>query len=234
MKHFRLNGQLIETRLFMRHPDGDWAGYSYEWDAQQTDATLVQGGKVERLSGQDWVYPSGTDCMVCHTQVAGFSLGLEVAQLNGDFTYAGTGRTANQLLTLDAIAMFDSPLGDPGLLAMLAEPTDAGEALQDRARAYLHTNCAQCHRPGGPTPTNLDLRFDTALAATNTCDVQPQTGSLGIANARIVAPGNPDRSVLLERMSRRDAHGMPPVASSVTDTEGFGLIRDWIISLAGC
>src|SRR6185503_18956361 len=38
MKHFRLGGQLIETRLFMRHPDGDWAGYTYEWNAQHTDA----------------------------------------------------------------------------------------------------------------------------------------------------------------------------------------------------
>ncbi len=46
MKHFRLNGNLIETRLFMRHPDGDWAGYTYEWNAQHTDATLVQGGKT--------------------------------------------------------------------------------------------------------------------------------------------------------------------------------------------
>ena len=38
--------QLVETRLFMRHPDGDWAGYTYEWNAQRTDATLVQGGKT--------------------------------------------------------------------------------------------------------------------------------------------------------------------------------------------
>ena len=46
MKHFRLGGNLVETRLFMRHPDGDWAGYTYEWNAQRTDATLVQGGKT--------------------------------------------------------------------------------------------------------------------------------------------------------------------------------------------
>jgi hypothetical protein len=45
MKNFRLANRLIETRLFMRHPDGIWAGYSYEWDAQGTDATLVPDGK---------------------------------------------------------------------------------------------------------------------------------------------------------------------------------------------
>ena len=32
VKSFRLGGQLIETRLLMRHPDGVWAGYTYEWN----------------------------------------------------------------------------------------------------------------------------------------------------------------------------------------------------------
>ena len=44
VKNFRLNGNLIETRHLMRHPDGVWAGYTYEWNAQQTEATRVQGG----------------------------------------------------------------------------------------------------------------------------------------------------------------------------------------------
>ena len=35
MKNFRLDNRLVETRLFMRHPDGVWAGYSYEWNAQE-------------------------------------------------------------------------------------------------------------------------------------------------------------------------------------------------------
>jgi len=32
VKTFRINGRLVETRLFMRHADGEWAGYSYEWN----------------------------------------------------------------------------------------------------------------------------------------------------------------------------------------------------------
>ena len=58
MKNFRLDNRLIETRLFMRHPDGVWAGYSYEWNAQGTDATLVRGGKQVTIGGQTWIYPS--------------------------------------------------------------------------------------------------------------------------------------------------------------------------------
>jgi uncharacterized repeat protein (TIGR03806 family) len=231
MKHFRLNGELVETRLFMRHPDGEWAGYSYEWNAQRTDATLVQGGKV---GAQNWIFPSGNDCLTCHTSSAGFALGLEVAQLNHDFTYASTGRTANQLRTLDAVAMFASPLGDPSVQPALANPGDFGVTLDAAARAYLHTNCAHCHRPSGPTPSSMDLRFSTALNATAACDAAPQSGDLGLTNARIIAPGAPDSSVLLARMNRRDAQSMPPLASNVVDAEGVGLVRNWIESLSGC
>ena len=43
----------------MRHPDGNWGGFSYAWNAQQTDATLVQGGAVRDIGGgQNWIFPS--------------------------------------------------------------------------------------------------------------------------------------------------------------------------------
>ena len=37
VKNFTLGGNLVETRLFMRHNNGSWAGYTYEWNAQQTE-----------------------------------------------------------------------------------------------------------------------------------------------------------------------------------------------------
>ncbi|MBA3562637.1 MAG: PQQ-dependent sugar dehydrogenase [Gammaproteobacteria bacterium] len=235
MKHFSLGERLIETRLFMRHPDGVWAGYSYEWADDMSDATLVDGGKTRVFGNQTWIYPSGAQCLECHTAAAGFSLGLEVAQLNQDFTYPSTGRTANQLATLDAVALFDSPLaGEPDDLPQLADPFDASMPLDDRARAYLHTNCAQCHRPGGPAPTALDLRHDTSLRDSNGCDAVPANGDLGIADARIIAPGAPERSVLLERMRRRDAAGMPPLATNLVDEPGIALLDEWIAMLEGC
>ena len=235
LKHFRLGGTLVETRLFMRHPDGAWAGYSYEWNAAQTDATLVVGGKVAQIGGQSWIFPSGNDCLSCHTAAAGFALGLETAELNHDLTYPSTGRTANQIDTLDAIGLFDSPQPDPVALPALTDPADAAAPLAERARAYLHTNCAQCHRPNGPTPSSMDLRYPTALTDTQACDAPPQAGDLGLGQAaRIVAPGDPDHSVLLERMSHRDANAMPPLGSNLVDDDGVALIRDWIAGLRGC
>jgi mono/diheme cytochrome c family protein len=162
-------------------------------------------------------------------------LSLETGQLNRNLTYAGTGRTANQLRTLDAITLFTTPLGDPALRPSMPDPFDASQPLAQRARAYLHTNCAQCHRPGGPTPSSLDLRYGTLLSSTNACGATPQAGDLGIgAAARIIAPGSPTDSVLLARLSRRDANGMPPLASSSVDSAGVGLVQSWIAGLATC
>jgi uncharacterized repeat protein (TIGR03806 family) len=229
VKHFRLGDQLIETRLFMRHPDGVWAGYTFEWNGAQTDATRVSGGKTVAVAGQDWIFPSEAQCMQCHTEAAGFSLGLETPQLNGSHTYPQTGRTANQITTLNAISLLSPPVGaNP---AAYADPADTSHSLTERARAYLHTNCANCHRPQGPTPVALDLRHDTALAQAGACDVAPTAGDLGIADARIIAPGDDDRSVLLARMSRRDANAMPPIASNLRDATGEALISVWIESL---
>lgn len=235
LKSFRLGGQLIETRLLMRHPDGVWAGYTYEWNDAQTAATRVSGGRTRQVAGQAWIYPSEGECMLCHTTVAGFSLGLELAQLNGALTYPGSGVPANQLATLEHINVFARALpGPPATLPVLADPASAAASLPDRARAWLHTNCAQCHQPNGPTPTSLDLRATTALAAMNACDRPPQAGALGIVDARLIAPGAPSRSVLLARVDRRDASAMPPVGSSEIDSSGVALLTDWITSLGSC
>ncbi len=235
IKNFRLNGNLIETRHLMRHPDGVWAGYSYEWNALQTEATRVQGGKTVLIDGQDWIFPSEGQCMQCHTSAAGFALGPETAQLNRDFTYPSTGRTANQLETLDAVTMFTTPLPGPASgLPVLTDPADTSASLDERARAYLHTNCAQCHRPGGPTPSTMDLRYTTLLADTASCDVMPQHGNLGVMNARLIAPGDAGRSLLIERTARRDSFGMPPLGSNEVDAEGIALLSNWINGLANC
>jgi len=236
MKSFRLGAQLVETRLLMRHPDGVWAGYTYEWNDAQTAATLVSGGKARPVAGQTWIYPSEAQCLVCHTAAAGRSLSLETAQLNGNLLYPQTGRTSNQIVTLNTIATLAPPIGaDPTTLPAYPDPFGSTGSLSDRARAYLHANCSNCHRPGGSTPVPMDLRFSTPLASTGACDTVPQAGPIGLgAAARIVAPGNPDVSVLLARMGRRDANGMPPIGTSLADPAGVALVRQWIASLTGC
>ena len=235
MKNFRLNNQLVETRLLMRHPDGVWAGYTYEWNAGQTDATRVVGGKTKAVGSQTWIYPSESNCMECHTQVAGRVLGLETAQLNSDLSYPATGRTANQITTLNAIGLLSPTIdGTPATLPSYVDPHGTAGTLEQRARAFLHTNCSQCHQPNGPTPVTLDLRYTTTLAQTGTCNATPAAGDLGIANAKLIAPGAPDSSVLLSRVNRRDSFAMPPLSSNLVDTASVAVLRQWIQALASC
>jgi uncharacterized repeat protein (TIGR03806 family) len=227
VKNFSLNNQLIETRLFMRHPDGIWAGYTYEWNDAQTDATLVDtNGKQKTIGAQTWTYPSRSECLRCHTNAAGFSLGPEAAQLDNDYGYP-SGKTANQMATLQHIGVFSAA---PPTVASLPDPfgTDTAE---HRARAYLHTNCSGCHRPNGPTQSEMDLRYTTALADTHTCNVDPHAGNVGIANGKLIVPGDPDSSILYSRLTRTDSYKMPPLGHSIVDANGAALIREWIETL---
>jgi uncharacterized repeat protein (TIGR03806 family) len=235
MKEFSLGGKRIETRLFMRHDDGNWAGYTYEWLDDESDALLLPSSKVKPVAGQTWTYPARSDCVRCHNEAPGHTLGPELGQLNGDFVYTSTNRVSNQLHTLDHIGMFAAPLGmDPSQI--VAYPDAFGAAPVDqRARAYLHANCAICHRPMGPGGGNMDLRFATDFKGVAVCNVDPQRGDLGIAGAKLLAPGAPDKSIVSVRPhAPPNANRMPPLASSVVDMKGVSVIDDWIRGVTAC
>lgn len=80
----------------------------------------------------------------------------------------------------------------------------------------------------------MDWRYATTLAGTGACNALPANGDLGLANARLVAPGDAARSVVPARMNRRDALGMPPLGSNLVDGAGVALVNAWIDSLTGC
>jgi mono/diheme cytochrome c family protein len=232
----------IETRIMLRL-DNAWHGFTYEWNEDETDAVLLTGSKTRpftitgtdgRTFAYDWFYPSRTDCFTCHTPAANFVLGLSTPQMNSVYTYPASGIRANQLSTLEYLSIFDAPLPAPveQLSAMPDpfEPAAASTAL--RARAYLEANCAMCHQPGGPVPGGImDLRWETSTAGTNTVGVAPIFGHIGIPNGLIIAPAEPDRSILPARMAHPGPPRMPPLASSRIDTEGLALIREWIATM---
>lgn len=213
VKTFSVQGRRIETRLLVQHALDDWVGYSYEWNADGTDATLLAGSKLVDL-GDDlrWTFPSSTDCTACHTPAAGYTLGPELRQVASAFDSIAPGaRPVPQLASLDG----DAPLAD-------------------RARSYLHTNCSSCHRPGSATGlAQLDLRVDTPLEATGLCG-EPKAGTYGEPGARLVLPGNAPASVLVKRMRATDATRMPKLASRVVDERGVSVVESWISGLRSC
>jgi uncharacterized repeat protein (TIGR03806 family) len=229
----------LETRVLIHEPGG-WAGYVYRWNAQQTDADLITSGASEILNMLDangiaftrqYDYPSSAQCHSCHTDAAGILLGLRTSQFNRTFNYAGV--IDNQLRSFNHVALFDSDIGAASQYVAAAALDNSSIGAAQRARDYLDANCAQCHRPGGPTGVQLDLRAGVGNSAMHAIDVVPSSGDLGIANARIIAAGSKERSVLWQRLQRSSAAAgrMPPLASHAIDTTAVAVIGQWIDSL---
>jgi hypothetical protein len=279
----------IETR-FLTNQEGEWFGYSYQWNDEQTDGVLVDGRGLDReftirvqstadnpsgIRKQKWHYPSRTECMVCHSRAANFVLGLTELQMNKEHDYGGVRDNQVRVLEhLDVLRVnwmeetknalireakekgmtdeqiygyFDKQTAtrlqrEPVLSSLLTvppekyrrlvDPCDRKQDLELRARSYLHANCAQCHVKEGGGNAKMELEFTTKRDEMRLIDVKPVHDTYGLPEARLVSPGHPERSVLLRRISHRDAGHMPPLATEVVDSQAVQLTHDWIKHLA--
>lgn len=259
----------IETR-FLTKQGGEWYGYSYVWDDDGTDATLVGANGLDREftvrlpkggeRKQAWHYPSRAECMVCHSRAQNYVLGLCELQMNKDHDYGG-GRVENQIRAFERLGMFKfdwyaevkgrvsdpvnkpeagqrqpkpSPLFTsrvPADLKKLVNPYDPKEDLTLRAKSWLHANCSSCHVEAGGGNAQMELEFGTALDKMRVLDVRPVHQTFDLPDARLIAPGSPDRSVLLRRMGTRGPGQMPPLASTRVDEAGLAMMREWCRSL---
>ena len=59
-------------------------------------------------------------------------------------------------------------------------------------------------------------------------DVVPQTEDFGIANARLYAPGDPDRSMISVRTKTRELGQMPPLGTKVVHEAATSVLDEWI------
>ncbi len=75
----------------------------------------------------------------------------------------------------------------PEVYASLPDPSDAKQAIDDRARSYLHANCAQCHVEAGGGNAKLEMEFTTSADRTNLFDVPPLHDRFGINDASVIA-----------------------------------------------
>ncbi len=243
VKEFSLFGQKIETRFLIRQvADSRWAAYTYAWNDEQTDATLVPEIGAEKTWGtapddQLWHYPGRSQCFQCHNTIDKVALGPETAQLNNDLTYPASGETANQMATLEHIELVDTT-GDPAPWASLAALTDTTRSVEDRARSYLHANCAICHRPDGPTFTPPDLRYATAFADMNICQAQPSISAMeGVITgaSTLLEPGDPTHSQIYMRAFTDDGrYRMPPLATEIPHTVALEVLEAWINAVTTC
>ncbi len=228
VKEFSIDNKLVETRLMMRHDDGDWGTYLYEWNDDLSDAKLLLAEKTKTLAnGQSYNFPSRADCLTCHTAASNRVLGLEIAQLNKSMNYASTRRISNQITTLRTIDVLDDELGDIETLAALVDPFGDAD-LDKRARSYLHTNCASCHLDGNDLRVDFDFRFTASL--NDFCNDEVLK-PFDLSDPKVIKPGDPENSVALYRTGRRDADAMPPMGSNLVDVRGTALLSEWIAQL---
>jgi mono/diheme cytochrome c family protein len=245
---------------------GEWGGYSYRWNAEQTDATLVsklgqdviyedvvnsdtskedaskedvvKGGRefADNIESLKWRFPSRAECMVCHSRAANFVLGASTAQLNRSHDY-GHDIVANQLDVWKFLGMAfveppkkkegeDKP--EPFKPDKFANPYDKTLPLEQRARAYLHSNCAQCHVGAGGGNSQFDVAFHTAAKDLKLVGVDPLHDRFDLKDAKLVVAGAPERSLLLHRMSIRGRGQMPQLATNRVDREAVEMLSQWI------
>ena len=223
----------VETQVL--YNSGTWQGYTYKWDSAGKTASLVpEAGETVELAAADgqtqtWRYPSRSECMICHNQRSLFGVAFTTPQLNR------TNPEGHQQLDqwLKKKLLRNNAFLKQRRAVKLADPYDPESGtLEERARAYLHVNCAHCHhKTGMGGRSTLELEHHIPLAKTGMLGATPLVGLLGKPEAKLVVPGKAELSELLARMNRRGAGQMPLFGSHKIDEAGVVLIRDWINSL---
>jgi putative heme-binding domain-containing protein len=74
----------------------------------------------------------------------------------------------------------------------------------------------------------MELGFTTKPERMNIFNARPQHDTFGIDNAMLIFPGDAERSILYQRVSRRGRGQMPPLVTTVVDERAVALFRDWI------
>ncbi|HET7903648.1 MAG TPA: hypothetical protein VFM17_03715 [Candidatus Eisenbacteria bacterium] len=244
-KEFAWGGRKVETRMIRRAADGTWIFATYVWTEDQTDAVLapVEGvpAAFEIGPGKRHSIPAIADCNVCHGSAPAVVLGFNALQLSDDRDPLAPNAEALRpgSVTLKTLVAEGRLL--PPRPELVARPPRIRERdpVARAAIGYLSANCGGCHNASGPLsrlgfsllhgeggrPEAPEPALATAVGARSRFAVP------GVApdSSRVLAPGAPERSALLYRMtSRRPSSQMPPLGSVITDEKAVALVQRWI------
>jgi len=241
-KEFSFGGRRVETRLLWHSSARGWTFAAYQWRPDQSDADLVAeagaDSAAEVAPGIPHRIPGRRDCLACHGDGPAPVLGFSALQLSTD---------------RDPGALHAEPLrpGMATLATLLAQGrlaparrewlerpprVPAFSARTRTALGYLSANCGNCHQPGRPIPgVRLILRqpaglTDAAPGLASTVGQPTHSHLPGLQGPTLaIAPGHPEASLILHRMSTRTGiTRMPPTGSALVDTEAVELLRAWI------
>jgi glucose/arabinose dehydrogenase len=223
-QHHRTSDETLwETHVFWFVGTRTARAAAYRWNDAQTDASLVSEPSYEPLPDEPsrkWLSPGPEAALDLDNAMAGFLFSINPRQL----MRSGELATWHERQWCD-----DSVIAatDDGLAAL--DDEEAPIAL--RLRSYLDANCVVCHRPGGSAREIYDARFLAGDLLTQMIGADPKSGDLGITGAKMIVPGDPEKSILLQRLHRTDALRMPPIALSDEPAPVVSLLEAWIRSL---
>lgn len=221
------NSRRIKVETQLLHYDGlSWQPYRYLWDESQREAHLLaadtQTHSLEPLGlkSVDWSVHSQAQCRSCHTNQAGGAVGFSLENLSD-----------SAIKRFVEIGVLDQPAPQGWKIRKMVPPSKWDADLDARARSYLAANCAHCHRRGGGGSVALDLEYSHPNDSIGAIDVPPMQGNFEMNDARVIAPGDPYRSVMLYRMASCGIGRMPKLSNHDPDPTGIRLIHDWINSM---
>jgi len=227
----------VETRLIRRVKatgplKEQWEMVVYQWNAQETDGTLLDNPNIPELvqvtiGGKSIGHniPSRANCQACH--VANFTqiIGFDELRLNGKLTPAAAKTQLQEVI--DKGWLTTNPT------APLADITDTN-VERKWVREYMHANCGHCHNGGEPLE-NITRIYDLRHGAFIANTVNQMVVGRSAEGMRIL-PGVPDESVLYLAFMRDttkhpDLKPMPFVGVEVIDQVAATRLRAWIMSL---
>ncbi len=230
-KEFVVAGKRIETRLYQKNGDGDWARTTYQWSTDESAATRLDtgfggppadAGVIDDGGGADastyYEIPSVQKCDNCHNGRLDKVLGFDAVNLGGA---AATGVTLTVLKSEGLLVVADG--GASPLPATLTIPDDGTGKGKDAA-GWLHSNCGVvCHNANPSAACNfISMRLRVGVEElvlpdggtptlqamqlyTTTHDVPASTalGDPAFKPYNRITHGNPSKSLLRYLVGRR-------------------------------
>jgi hypothetical protein len=226
----------VETRLIRKTSDAFYQYAVYKWNADGTDADLVDNTGSTRtpvsvtLGGNTFNHdlPSQQDCKACHALNAKKNEAKAAAIIGFDEIRLGS--TDMQLSNLADLFMMSPP-------ATPASITNSDSVLQGVLR-FVFGNCAHCHNNANdPVDFSPDVFVTNTVCKPTDGHIMPPEGwfrinpkkpemSVAYMQAMAVKPGTtlPDPSL----------RPMPPVGVTVPLMTELDNMKTWINSLDPC
>ena len=232
----------VETRLLIHRASG-WVPLTYVWNAAQDQAVLKRAGARMDVAFIDahgqaqtisYQVPNVNQCKACHSLSNVLTpIGPKARNLNGDFAYAEGAE--NQLAHWTRAGLLTGA-PSPAAAPAVARWDDASAPLEARAHAYLDANCGHCHNPAGlANNSGLYLQWEGTDPVARGLGKRPVAAGKASADLDFdIAPGHPERSILVHRMeSREPGVMMPELGRGTVHKEGLELIRAYVAGLKG-